>query len=116
MNIFADAIRAAQRSTIRTHKTGAAIYARNGDLLTIGWSHVTRPVWTETPWFMHAEHHALVRLATHRWTKGDPYRITVATLTRGGDVTCGNPCAACARKLEAYGIKIIETTQRLGDA
>lgn len=110
-SVFADAIVAAERSTIRRHRTGAAIYAKDGTLLSNGWSHVPAEHYTETPFSMHAEHHALSRLRVCDY--GRAHTIVIATLTKGGNVTCGEPCPACARKLNGTPIQEVIATQRI---
>jgi tRNA(Arg) A34 adenosine deaminase TadA len=104
---FDHAIRAAANSTIRTHRTGCAVYDRAGQLLATGWSHVPPGDLTATPWSMHAEHHALSRVPP----KSRPHLAVVATLARSGNVTCGDPCPACAEFLRRRGLSW-EATKR----
>lgn len=106
--LFEDAIKAAERSSVRRHKTGAAVYDSNMNLLAIGWSHVPEGKLVSTPWSKHAENHALAR--AHG--KGVPHTIVIATLTKAGNVTKGDPCSSCAAQIKRAGIKRIFYTQQ----
>jgi tRNA(Arg) A34 adenosine deaminase TadA len=108
---FDHAIRAAANSTIRTHRTGCAVYDRAGRLLATGWSHVPPGDLAATPWSMHAENHALSRVPP----RSRPYKAVVATLTRNGNITRGDPCSACADILRRRGVRVVEATQRPED-
>jgi deoxycytidylate deaminase len=108
---FDHAIRAAANSTIRTHRTGCAVYDRAGQLLATGWSHVPpgtsrrprgacTPRTTPCPVYRHA-------LA--------PTRRSSRRSRRNGNITRGDPCSACADILRRRGVRVIEATQRPGD-
>jgi cytidine deaminase len=96
---FRDAIRAARRSDVYDHKTGAAVYDSRGKLLAIGWSHQRRDL-KSTPYSMHAEHHALSRLKR----SDQPRTIVIATVTKGGALTCSTPCRSCRNLINKYAI------------
>jgi deoxycytidylate deaminase len=106
--LFADAIRAAHRSTILRHKTGAAIYDAKGNLVSVGWSHVPEMTFKKTPFSMHAEHHAC-RRAGHVM---DAHSIIIVTIARkSGNITSGAPCSVCLDMLVQQGFKEIHYSE-----
>lgn len=54
--------------------------------------------------FLHAEISALVK------AKGDPYKIVVARIGKGGALRCAMPCPICMMAIKDSGIKLIEFT------
>jgi deoxycytidylate deaminase len=111
LEMIDDAARAALRSTIKTHKTGAAIYDRKMRLLSIGWSHVPEGVLVETPWSKHAELHAWERCPRPERPYADS--IVIVTITKNGYITMGAPCDACANLINGTPIKNVYYSQRL---
>lgn len=102
MKEIEDAIKIAQRSTIRTHKTGAVIFNRNGLILSNGWSHTPHYKLSNGKRSIHAEIHALAR---GRQTNLNGALIAVATVSgKSGNCTTGMPCLDCAIALRAADI------------
>lgn len=85
---------AARRSTLKRHKTGAAIFSKNG-LIQTGWSHVSHINLKQTPRSMHAELHAIIRSAKYGRVPLKDTTIYVVTLTPGGNRTVSAPCPCC---------------------
>lgn len=106
--LFVDALGAAERSSIYKFHTGAAIYDKDGKLLSIGWSHVPPGRLSTTPWSKHAEHHAISRLAPD----AVPHTIVIATITKKGNITLGRPCKHCMNKIHKAGIEEVIWTKR----
>lgn len=106
------AIQVARRSTIRRHKTGAVITDSKGNVISVGWSHVPSYSLKDTPFSMHAEHHAILRAAQSKRSVRNG-RIYIATIaSKSGNVTSAKPCNVCAALLREVGIKEIIYTER----
>lgn len=86
----AAALYAASRSSIRKFKTGAAVMHK-GEVLEIGWSHVSGILYDTTPYSIHAEHHCISRLRDIP----EGAEIYIATLSRKGNITTSAPCPSC---------------------
>lgn len=100
------AIKIAERSTNKTHKTGAAIYDRKGNLIANGWSHIGMP--RLSLYSTHAELHALRR--SHKPIQ--EATIYIATLAaKNSHLALGKPCKDCVRALRDSGVtKVVFTT------
>ncbi len=97
---FRDAMKAARRSHLYKFRTGAAIYDGRWNLLSMGWSHIPTSPLVTTPRSKHAEHHAIERCSEIQRAR----YITVATISRRGNVTCAAPCPSCYALLRRYDL------------
>jgi deoxycytidylate deaminase len=95
------AVKMAKRSNVRTHKTGAVIVSRHGEIISKGWSHPTERRLRQTPFSIHAELHAILRSPREKLRGATIY---VATLTKGGNITNSKPCEACTAIIREVGI------------
>lgn len=97
---------AARRSPLLRFKTGCA-FVRDGDLISMGWSHRGATILRDTPWSTHSEMHAAQRA---RWDV-EGATCYVMTLSKRGNVTCGRPCnESCYPLLRRLGVsKVIWT-------
>jgi pyrimidine deaminase RibD-like protein len=81
-------------------KTGCA-FVRDGEVLSMGWSHRCNFILDETPWSKHAELHGAQRA---RWDV-EGSTCYVVTLSKRGNKTCGRPCdEACYPLLRRLGV------------
>jgi deoxycytidylate deaminase len=102
------AIKIAQRSTNRTHRTGAVITDKHGQFISAGWSHQSQHIYVQTPRSMHAEMHAIIRARPGSLRDAVIY---VATLTgRGNNITMSRPCKVCESLLDHVGINTVHWT------
>lgn len=110
MTFIDEAAKIAERSTIRTHKTGAVIVGgrRYDTILTNGWSHTPHYELSDGKRSMHAEIHALGR-GRHFNLKGAVCHI--ATISgKSGNRVSARPCLDCAIALKAAGIVTVHFT------
>ena len=92
----------ARRSTIRTFKTGAVIYAPDGNLVSTGWSHYTELLRLQRFRSIHAEVHAIFR-APPQLLEGS--RIYIANIRgKSGNVGLAKPCLPCLSYLADVGV------------
>jgi len=112
MDFIDEAVKIAGRSSIGKHKTGA-IFVRNGEIISNGWSHVPHYKLHSKKRSLHAELHALAR-ARHLNLNG--VECYVATLvSRNDNRVNGKPCLDCAIALKTAGIIwVTYTHQYLG--
>jgi deoxycytidylate deaminase len=109
LDMIEEAAKIASRSCIRTHKTGAIIADKWGNIISNGWSHV--PTQRIKKRSLHAELHALARGRHSKDLRGA--YCYVATLGgKSGNVTDARPCLHCAIALRAAGIIVVRFTQR----
>jgi cytidine deaminase len=105
---FKDALRAAHRSQLKRHRTGAAVYDSKGELLSIGWSHPCM-MYSTTTRSQHAEHHALGRLPYG----AVPHTVVIVTLTKADKFAkSSHPCESCRSLLDKYDVQEIITSER----
>jgi cytidine deaminase len=107
-DIFCDALRAAKRGDSPAHRVGAAAYDRRGNLLGLGWNHLSSRRLCATPKSTHAEHHLISRLAREK-TLDTADKIVVACLTQGGRTTMAKPCSACAALIDKHNLNVVYT-------
>lgn len=97
----------ARRSTMRSHRTGAVI-ARDGVVISNGWSHTPHYTLSNGQRSIHAEIHALAR---GRHKSLDGAEIFIATVSgKSGNLTNGMPCLDCAIALRAAGVYAVHYT------
>lgn len=101
-----EVIKVANRSSIRSFKTGAVIWSY-GRIVSNGWSHVPHYK-LRSKRSLHAEMHALAR-ARHLDLEGCD--IAIATLSgKSGNIVGAKPCLDCAIALKAAGIRFVHYT------
>lgn len=100
MNHLSRAIKIANRSRQKKHRTGCVITDCN-EPISIGWSHTGQWRMNEL-YSVHAEIHAILR-GKHEDLGG--CEIFIATLAKSGQQVSAKPCLTCATTLVSYGIE-----------
>lgn len=110
------ALKAARRSTIKRHHTGAAIFDRSGKLISIGWSHRTHVNLSTTPYSMHAESHAIFRAIqtgqAHRLKGATIAVATICASTNRRPIVDAKPCTPCGVFIKSAGITDVIYTRK----
>lgn len=102
------ALQIAGRSGIRRYKTGAVIVAKKGNVVSVGWSHMTC-VHREEYYSMHAELHAVLRADRKTLVGSTCFVANVSG--KSGAIASAKPCDACAAVLKEAGVvRIVYTT------
>jgi tRNA(Arg) A34 adenosine deaminase TadA len=107
VNNLQEAIKIANRSSIRKHRTGAIIVS-NEVVVSNGWSHIPATKVLTSCRSLHAELHALAR-ARYRYNLNGA-ACYVATLSAADNVVNAKPCLQCAIALRAAGVEIVYFT------
>lgn len=107
------ALKVAERSGLKRHKTGAVIVDAYGEEVSIGWSHYSNLNLKETL-TVHAELHAVFRSYKPDLLGGSIY---VATFSgKSGNPCCSRPCSICLPFLGDTGLsRIVYTVSANGE-
>lgn len=99
INWWEEAVKQAQRSTFKRHKTGAVVIDQRGNARATGCSHKRDGYAVNS---IHAEQHAISNLYDTSYRR---QACLIVTLTRVGNfANCSRPCYDCAYALQHNGI------------
>lgn len=110
--IFEAVVKTANRSTIKSFRTGAVIFDKDMNIVSKGCSHTPFGKAANNKRSNHAEDHAL-DLISHVKDKSD-LSIVIYTLNRKGrnPATSSRPCADCAERLMAANLSEVYYLER----